>query len=366
MDQGKSVLKPQATDSSIKSQDSVKVESETIVDLLTCVICNKIFKEATTINICLHTFCKNCIYQKFQEEESKCCPLCNKDLGSSLEQFLRADEKLNNIARTIFPPSNSRKNNARSATSKLKNKSPEVTNACATRTEAVPQDICTLQKTTRKFHDGSRVAGMKGHLDRTSSHDIYDYLSTVSKEKQISTMMPKFTCHRNNVTSATSKLKNNRSEVTNACATGTEAVHQEKFLDGRRAAGMRGHLDRRSSHDIYDYLSTVSKEKQNFTMMPDITCMSERNTHKNFSEAETKSKVQRKKRTTRGRGRSSSYGQKKNKEKIEHKNVKISSDGAYGIMDSGESHDKTSSEEEHSDKGKIQTIWLHLFPRADE
>lgn len=64
-----------------------------LAGLLTCPLCNGIFKEATTINECMHTFCKECIDQKVQTEGITCCPTCNVDLSHlSPEDYLRPDE----------------------------------------------------------------------------------------------------------------------------------------------------------------------------------------------------------------------------------------------------------------------------------
>ncbi|CAN4094520.1 unnamed protein product [Withania somnifera] len=58
-----------------------------IVKCLCCMLCGGLYEEATTIYLCLHTFCKRCIYQAVQE--TKCCPQCKVDLGSSAEEHLR-------------------------------------------------------------------------------------------------------------------------------------------------------------------------------------------------------------------------------------------------------------------------------------
>ncbi|KAM3383265.1 E3 ubiquitin protein ligase DRIP1-like isoform X1 [Capsicum galapagoense] len=70
-----------------------------IFQCLCCILCGQLYREATTINLCLHTFCKRCIYQAVQE--TKCCPQCKLDLGSSPEEHLKNDEKIQSIAQKI-------------------------------------------------------------------------------------------------------------------------------------------------------------------------------------------------------------------------------------------------------------------------
>ncbi|KAF7143490.1 hypothetical protein RHSIM_Rhsim05G0011400 [Rhododendron simsii] len=80
-----------------------------LAGLLTCPLCNGIFKEATTINECMHTFCKECIFQKVQTEGVTCCPTCNVDLSHlSPEDYLRPDEAWRILANGYlgFSPSN--------------------------------------------------------------------------------------------------------------------------------------------------------------------------------------------------------------------------------------------------------------------
>lgn len=59
----------------------VKVKRETLESCMTCPLCNKLLKEATTISLCLHTFCRKCIYEKLSDEGMDCCPVCDIELG---------------------------------------------------------------------------------------------------------------------------------------------------------------------------------------------------------------------------------------------------------------------------------------------
>ncbi|KAG2728096.1 hypothetical protein I3760_01G189200 [Carya illinoinensis] len=81
----------------------VKVQREKIAVCMTCPLCNKLFEDATTISECLHTFCRNCIYEKLTDEELNHCPVCNIDLGCAPLEKLRADHTLQGLRAKVFP-----------------------------------------------------------------------------------------------------------------------------------------------------------------------------------------------------------------------------------------------------------------------
>ncbi|XP_011029886.1 PREDICTED: E3 ubiquitin protein ligase DRIP2-like isoform X1 [Populus euphratica] len=81
----------------------VKVQKERIAACMTCPLCNKLFREATTISECLHTFCRKCIDMKISDEELDSCPVCDIKLGCSPLEKLRADHSLQDLRARIFP-----------------------------------------------------------------------------------------------------------------------------------------------------------------------------------------------------------------------------------------------------------------------
>ncbi|KAA8534787.1 hypothetical protein F0562_029771 [Nyssa sinensis] len=131
----------------------------------------------------LFAVCKDCIYRKLQEAEVKCCPECKEDLGPNPEQYLRFDEKLNNIANTIFPPGSSARGNAKAVTPQRNNTRPEVPKAIAPETETVPQAIGASQRALNKVDDASRVAERTDHLSQTSSHESSNFPPPVPNKK---------------------------------------------------------------------------------------------------------------------------------------------------------------------------------------
>ncbi|WOL08002.1 E3 ubiquitin-protein ligase [Canna indica] len=81
----------------------VRVKRELLVMRMTCPICHKLLRDATTISECLHTFCRKCIYEKLTDEEVDCCPVCNIRLGSVPLEKLRPDHNLQDLRVKIFP-----------------------------------------------------------------------------------------------------------------------------------------------------------------------------------------------------------------------------------------------------------------------
>ncbi|KAJ6412237.1 hypothetical protein OIU84_005320 [Salix udensis] len=81
----------------------VKVRRETIEACMTCPLCNKLLRDATTISECLHTFCRKCIYKRISDEGLDSCPICNINLGCIPLEKLRPDHNLQDVRSKIFP-----------------------------------------------------------------------------------------------------------------------------------------------------------------------------------------------------------------------------------------------------------------------
>ncbi|TKY52697.1 E3 ubiquitin protein ligase DRIP2 [Spatholobus suberectus] len=81
----------------------VRVKRDAIAACMTCPLCNKLIKDATAISLCLHTFCRKCIYDKITVEELENCPVCNIDLGIIPLEKMRPDNSLQDLRNKIFP-----------------------------------------------------------------------------------------------------------------------------------------------------------------------------------------------------------------------------------------------------------------------
>lgn len=85
------------------SSHYVNIKKRQLKERLSCPLCCKLLREATTICECLHTFCKECIYQKLLDEETYCCPVCDVYLGCVPVEKLRPDNNLQDVRTKIFP-----------------------------------------------------------------------------------------------------------------------------------------------------------------------------------------------------------------------------------------------------------------------
>ncbi|KAL8214994.1 hypothetical protein R6Q57_004443 [Mikania cordata] len=87
----------------MSSTQVIEVRRDELAACMTCPICNRLFRDATTIPECLHTFCRKCIRKKLTDEELECCPICKIDLGCVPLEKLRADHNLQDVRAKIFP-----------------------------------------------------------------------------------------------------------------------------------------------------------------------------------------------------------------------------------------------------------------------
>lgn len=79
---------------------SVKLKS--INQFITCYICKGYLIEATTITECLHTFCKSCIVQYL--EENNTCPKCNNLIHQSHPLlYISHDRSMQDIVYKVVP-----------------------------------------------------------------------------------------------------------------------------------------------------------------------------------------------------------------------------------------------------------------------
>ncbi|XP_078429850.1 E3 ubiquitin protein ligase DRIP2-like [Wolffia australiana] len=79
------------------------VKRNLLLPCLTCPLCHSLFRDATTISECLHTFCRKCIYDKLTVEELDSCPTCSISLGGTPVEKLRPDHNLQDVRSKIFP-----------------------------------------------------------------------------------------------------------------------------------------------------------------------------------------------------------------------------------------------------------------------
>ncbi|CAL1389725.1 unnamed protein product [Linum trigynum] len=81
----------------------VKLKRAALEACMTCPLCNKLLREATTVSLCLHTFCRKCIHDRFSDDEVDTCPVCDIDLGCLPVEKLRPDHNLQDLRSKMFP-----------------------------------------------------------------------------------------------------------------------------------------------------------------------------------------------------------------------------------------------------------------------
>ena len=75
-----------------------------MLQYLTCWLCKGVYRDAHTINECMCTYCKGCIYKYFLENPTRNkCPQCNVELGGKPLDTIVKDITLQNIADWLIP-----------------------------------------------------------------------------------------------------------------------------------------------------------------------------------------------------------------------------------------------------------------------
>lgn len=85
---------------------TVKINKTELINLLKCSICKGIFRTPTTINECMHTFCRSCIYKHFYPVGAGTkdyCPACGVKLGGRPIDTLIFDNSLALLVDIVFP-----------------------------------------------------------------------------------------------------------------------------------------------------------------------------------------------------------------------------------------------------------------------
>ena len=80
------------------------VDIKKLISYLKCPICQGILRSPYTINECMHTFCKKCIYKNFFCNPLKdTCPICSTKLGGKPIETLIYDHSIAVLIEILFP-----------------------------------------------------------------------------------------------------------------------------------------------------------------------------------------------------------------------------------------------------------------------
>lgn len=83
---------------------SIRLNKQALLDLLKCPICKGYYRKPYTINECMHTFCRSCIFKYFGcSNQREQCPLCNTKIGGRPMDSLIFDNYLDSLLNILFP-----------------------------------------------------------------------------------------------------------------------------------------------------------------------------------------------------------------------------------------------------------------------
>jgi hypothetical protein len=91
-------------DSSNPEYSSIHLNKEKLLELLKCPLCKGYYRTPYTINECMHTFCRSCIFKYFgASAQRETCPICNTKIGGRPMDSLIYDNYLDSLLNILFP-----------------------------------------------------------------------------------------------------------------------------------------------------------------------------------------------------------------------------------------------------------------------
>ena len=103
-DQNNSIILPLENSSKDLNQySSVHINKTELLDLLKCPLCKGYYRTPYTINECMHTFCKSCIFIYFSSSNQReQCPVCTTKIGGRPMDSLIFDNYLDSLLNILF------------------------------------------------------------------------------------------------------------------------------------------------------------------------------------------------------------------------------------------------------------------------
>ncbi|XP_075590928.1 uncharacterized protein LOC124490771 isoform X1 [Dermatophagoides farinae] len=97
----------QQQQSSITNEEMLNLKVKDFNDVITCFLCKGYLIDATTINECLHSFCKTCILKYFDDDnnpKSRSCPKCDTQVHKTKPKLnIRSDPTRQDIVYKLVP-----------------------------------------------------------------------------------------------------------------------------------------------------------------------------------------------------------------------------------------------------------------------
>jgi len=102
------ILLPLAIDNSsskeLSQYSTIHLNKEALLDLLKCPLCKGYYRTPYTINECMHTFCRSCIFKYFgTSNQREQCPICETKIGGRPMDSLIFDNYLDSLLNILFP-----------------------------------------------------------------------------------------------------------------------------------------------------------------------------------------------------------------------------------------------------------------------
>ena len=83
---------------------TIKLDKPKLLKLLKCPLCEGFYRTPYTINECMHTFCRSCIFKYFSSSiQRETCPVCKTKIGGRPMDSLIFDNYLDSLLNILFP-----------------------------------------------------------------------------------------------------------------------------------------------------------------------------------------------------------------------------------------------------------------------
>ncbi|XP_042397862.1 E3 ubiquitin protein ligase DRIP2-like isoform X2 [Zingiber officinale] len=181
----------------------VKVRREVLAGFMTCPLCCKLLRDATTIPECLHTFCRKCITKKLNDEETDHCPVCNIGLGVVPMEKLRPDHNLQDIRAKIFPSKQSKVEAPEETPTPIlpvKRKEKSLSSLVVSTSHVVTRTCSTGRQTKTASKRVVTARGLSSSTDASSEKDdntVNNYVEKSSSNEKMSKALKRKQAHSN-------------------------------------------------------------------------------------------------------------------------------------------------------------------------
>ena len=88
----------------LSQYSTINLNKPALLELLKCPLCKGYYRTPYTINECMHTFCRSCIFKYFGcSNQREQCPVCKTKIGGRPIDSLIFDNYLDSLLNILFP-----------------------------------------------------------------------------------------------------------------------------------------------------------------------------------------------------------------------------------------------------------------------